>query len=132
MGCLRSWVGTLTGVDHRSVLIVRLVRSQLSTFFECAPYDSQRQIVLDCFKQMFSWMCFKLFFLVVLSMKLCFFLGEKQGMLVNDECSSRYDRVSDFWCRLGIGESKVGDFCCRIGIEESKVGVFLLIWDRRK
>ena len=37
--------------------------------------------------------------------KALFCLGEKQNMLVNDECSSRYSRV--------------GDVCCRV-------------WDRRK
>ena len=30
MGCLRSWVGMLTNMGHRSVLIVGLVRNQLS------------------------------------------------------------------------------------------------------
>ena len=35
-------------------------------------------------------------------------LGEKQGMLVNDECSSWYIRVGDFKYEYGIGEN---NFC---------------------
>ena len=33
MGCLRSWVVILIGVDHRSVLVVGLVKNRLSMFF---------------------------------------------------------------------------------------------------
>ena len=32
MGCLRSWVGLILEVTHRSVLVLRLVRSQFSMF----------------------------------------------------------------------------------------------------
>ena len=35
--------------------------------------------------------------------KAVFCLGEKQGMLINDECSSWYNRVGDFKCQFGIG-----------------------------
>ena len=39
--------------------------------------------------------------------KAVFCLGEKQGKLVNNECSSWYNKVGYFKCRFGIGEKKV-------------------------
>ena len=38
--------------------------------------------------------------------KTVFCLGEKQGMVINDECSSWYNRVGDFLCQFGIGGKK--------------------------
>ena len=49
----------------------------------------------------------KPFFVVAFLIKLRFRLGDKQGMLVNDECSSWYNRLDDFLYQFGIGEN-----CC--------------------
>ena len=37
--------------------------------------------------------------------KAVFCLGEKQGMLVNDECSSWYNKVGDFF-NVGLGKEE--------------------------
>ena len=38
--------------------------------------------------------------------KAVFHLGEQQGLLANDECSSRHDRVEEF-CVAGLGKEEV-------------------------
>ena len=56
--------------------------------FECASYDSQRQIFWDYMKQVLTSEAFEAFIHGSIFDKAVFCLGEKQGMLVNDECSS--------------------------------------------
>ena len=64
-------------------------------FFECASYDSQRWHFLDYLKkQIFPLIHSKLFSRIF--DKIVFCLGEKLGKLVNDECSSRYNRAGNF------------------------------------
>ena len=94
MVCLKNWVDMLIGVSHRSVLIVGDVKESVKrVLFECVHcVFSQRQISLDWFKQVtlpdaFSSSIFD---------KAAFCFGERQGMLVSDEHSSWYSRVSDF------------------------------------
>ena len=64
--------------------------------FECASYDSQRQNFLDYMKQVLTSEAFEAFIHGSIFDKAVFCLGEKQGMLVNDECSSWYNKVKDF------------------------------------
>ena len=64
--------------------------------FECASYDSQRQIFFDYMKQILTPEAFEAFNHSSIFDKTVFCLGEKQGMLINDECSSWYNRVGDF------------------------------------
>ena len=47
----------------------------------------------------------KIHFVLFCSIKTALCLGEKQGMLVNDECSSWYNRVGDFLYQFGIEEN---------------------------
>ena len=80
-----------------TVLIVGLVRNQLSTFFfGCASCDSQRLDFLDCFKMVLPPNAFEAFIHGSIFDKTVFCLGEKQGMLVSYEYSSWYNRVGDF------------------------------------
>ena len=64
--------------------------------FECASYGSQRQNFLDYTKQVLTSEVFEAFIHGRIFDKAVFCLGEKQGRLVNDECSSRYNKVGDF------------------------------------
>ena len=57
---------------------------------ECASYDSQRQNFSDYMKQVLTSEAFKAVIHGSIFDKAVFCLGEKQGMLVNDECSSWY------------------------------------------
>ena len=41
------------------------------------------------------------------SPKTAFCLGEKEGMLVNVECSSWYNRIGNFLYQFGIGENSI-------------------------
>ena len=65
--------------------------------FECVSYDSQRQNFLDCMKQVLAPEAFEAFIHGSIFDKSVFCLGKKQGMLVNDECSSWYNKVGDFF-----------------------------------
>ena len=47
----------------------------------------------------------KPFFVVEFFDKTAFCLGEKEGMLVNDECSSRYNRAGDFFV-ISLGQEQ--------------------------
>ena len=51
---------------------------------------------LDCFKEVLPLDNFDSFLCGSVSDKPAFCLGEKQGILENDECSSRYNRLHDF------------------------------------
>ena len=63
--------------------------------FECASYDSQRQNFLDYMKHILTLEAFEAFNHSSIFDKAVFCLDEKQGMLINDECSSWYDSVGD-------------------------------------
>ena len=69
--------------------------------FECASYDSQRQIFLNHMKQILTQETFEVFNNSSIFNKAVFCLGEKQGMLINDDCSSWYNRVGDFLMSVG-------------------------------
>ena len=60
--------------------------------FECASYNAQRQF-LDCSKQVLLLDAFEDF---MRDSIFAFCLGKKQGMIVNNDCSSWYNGVSDF------------------------------------
>ena len=64
---------------------------------ECTSYHSQRQIFGTIYVSNKSLLCkhSKLSITVAFSTKL-FCLGEKQGTLLNNGCSSRYNRAGDF------------------------------------
>ena len=64
--------------------------------FECASYDSQRQIFLDYLRQVLTPVAFETFCNGSIFDKAIFCLGVKQGMVINDECRSWYNRVGDF------------------------------------
>ena len=73
--------------------------------FECASFDSQRRNFLDYYRQVRTQDAFEAFRHGCIMDKAVFSLGQKQGMLVNDECS--------------LWSNSVGDF-------------LMSIWDRRK
>ena len=78
-----------------------LVRSPSSMFFfECASYDSQRQF-FKCPRQVLTLDAFEAFCHGNIFNESVFGLGKKQGMLVNNECSSWYSRVGVFSVGLG-------------------------------
>ena len=64
--------------------------------FECASYDSQRLDFLDYLKTVHPPDAFETFLHVSIFDKTPFCLGEEQGILVNDERSSWYNRVGGF------------------------------------
>ena len=64
--------------------------------FECTSYDSQRQNFLDYMKQVLTPEAFEAFMHGSIFDKTVFCLGEKQGMLVDDECNSWYNKVGNF------------------------------------
>ena len=70
--------------------------SVVHVLFECVTYDSQRQNFLDYMKQVLTPEAFKPFNHSSIFDKAVFCLGEKQGMMINDECRSWYNRVGDF------------------------------------
>ena len=67
---------------------------------ECTSYDSQRQIFVDYLKKVLLLDIFEAFLHSSTFNKAVLCLGGKQGMLVNDGCSSWYNRVGDFCCRF--------------------------------
>ena len=79
----------LREMGHRSVLIARLV------LFECASYNSQR-LSFGLFEEVPPLNTFEAFLHANVINQTVFCSGEKQGMLVNDECISWYNRVYDF------------------------------------
>ena len=86
------------GVSLRSVLIVGLVRSLLSMFFLSMYHMIPKDKFLDyiCMKQIFTLKTFQPFNHSSTFDKAVFCLGEKQGMLINNECSSRYTKAGNF------------------------------------
>ena len=54
------------------------------------------KIILHCMKQILTWETFEAFNHSSIFDKAVFCLDEKQGMLINDECSSWYNRVRYF------------------------------------
>ena len=64
--------------------------------FECASYDSQRLTFLDYLKRVLTSDAFETFSRGNIFDKTTFCLGEKQGLLINDECGSWYNSVGDF------------------------------------
>ena len=73
-----------------------LVRSRLSMFFLNVHHDSQRLIFKNFLKNILSPDAFEAFLHGSIFDKTALCLGEKQGMLVKDECSSWYNRVGYF------------------------------------
>ena len=69
--------------------------------FECASYDSQGLDFLNCLKAVLSPDAFEIFLHGSIFDKPAFCFGEKDHMLVNVECSSRYNRVGDFCINMG-------------------------------
>ena len=65
-------------------------------FFECASYDSQRQKIFSYLKQVLSPDVFDAFLHSSVFDKVLFCLGERKGLLVNDECGSWYGRIGEF------------------------------------
>ena len=61
--------------------------------FECTSYDSQCQKFLDSLKQILLPDAFEAFLNSSIFDKSVFCLGERQGMLLNDEYTSWYSRV---------------------------------------
>ena len=105
MGHLRSWAGMLKGVGHGSVLTWGLVRSQLSMIFTNVYHDSQR-LILDYLKKVLPLNIFEAFLCGCIFNKIAFCLGEKQGMLVNNECSSWSNRVGDFLVHVSVWDRR--------------------------
>ena len=64
--------------------------------FECALYDSQRLEFWECLKTALPPDAFEAFLCGSILDKTAFCLEGKQSMLVNDECSSWYNRVGNF------------------------------------
>ena len=81
--------------------------------FDCASYDSLRLDFLDYLKMVLPPDAFKTFLRGSIFDKTASCLGENRGMLVNTECSSRYNRVGDFWSQFGIGENSYM-YCTRM------------------
>ena len=75
-------------------------------FFISVHRTIPRQNFLDYMKQVLTSETFEAFVHDSVFNKTVFYLGEKQDMLVNDECSSWYNKVGDFLCRFGIGGKK--------------------------
>ena len=77
----------------------------------------KEKMVLDYYmKQVLASEAFETFTHGSIFDKAVFCVGEKQGMLVNDECSSWYDKVGDFlmsvWSRrkeILFGNGSIGD-----------------------
>ena len=79
------------------VLIVRLVRSQLSIFFSNVSSKILRDLIFGGYlKAVLPMDTFEAFLRGSISNKTAFCLGAKQGMLVNNEGSSWYNRVGNF------------------------------------
>ena len=70
--------------------------SVLHVLFECASYDFHRQKILAYLKQFLSYDASDAFFRNSIFDKALFFLGKRNSLLVNNECSSWYSRVGSF------------------------------------
>ena len=68
--------------------------------------DFQRLIFKDYLKDILPLDTFESFLNSSIFNKTAFCLGEKQGMLVNDECSSWYNTVGKFFYHFGIGDAQ--------------------------
>ena len=102
MDFLRSWVGTLKGVGPKNVIIVGLVRSPLRMYFLSMHHMIPRdKIFLDYTRQILTLEAIEAFNHCSIFDKAAFCLGEKQGMLINDECSSWFNRVQNFLMSVG-------------------------------
>ena len=112
MGYLRIWVDMLVGMGLRNVIIVEPVKSLLSMYFlnvhHAIPKDKN---LLDYLKQVLLLDTFEDYMCCSGLDKTVVRLGEKQGMIVNDDCSLWYNRVGDFF-DVGMGE-KEGNFIWR-------------------
>ena len=64
--------------------------------FECASFDCKKQNCFDYMKQIFTPEAFEDFDYSSIFDKTAFCLGENQGMLINNECSSLYNKVGEF------------------------------------
>ena len=62
MGCLRSWVGLLREVGHRSALIAACKDSVERILFKSTSHDSQSLILLDYSKKVLPLDTLKPFF----------------------------------------------------------------------
>ena len=69
-------------------------------------YDTQRQNFLITWSKFFFQTHLKPFWYSSTFKEAVFCLGEKQDMLVNDECSSWYNRVGNYCCQSGTEENK--------------------------
>ena len=95
--------------------------------FESSSYDSQRQIFTTWSN--FFQMLLERFFRSSAFDKAVFCLGEKQHMLVKDECIPWYNRVGNFF--LICIEQKEANFMYEWW--HNRIGDFLLsIWNQRK
>ena len=65
--------------------------------FQFASYDSQGLDFLYYLKMVHPPGAFKIFFRGSIFHKTAIRLGEKEGMLVNDECSSWYNTVGNYF-----------------------------------
>ena len=97
MGFLRSWVGMLVGVGHRNVLIVRPLKSPLSMFCLSVHHMIPRHKSFRLLKASpFPWCfwCFSSYSSVFDKDLFC--LREREGLFINNECSSWYSRIREF------------------------------------
>ena len=70
-------------------------------YFLSVHHDSQTIDFLDYLKKVFPPDAFKAYLCGSVFDKIVFCLGEKQDVLVNNECSSWYNRVGGFSINLG-------------------------------
>ena len=96
MDFVRNWVGLLKRVSLRNVLNVGFVKSLLSMFFLSVDHTIPRDKFLDYMKQILTLEAFETFNHSSIFDKAVFCLGEKQGMLINNERVSCYHRVGNF------------------------------------
>ena len=64
--------------------------------FECPAYDSQRKNFYNCLKGVITKEAYDTFNSASVFDKSVFCLGEKQGLIVSDECSNWYNEVGSF------------------------------------
>ena len=96
MGCLRNWVGMLVRMGLRNVVTVGPVKSRLSVHFLNVSNAIPKEKFFTLLKQVLPPDAFEDFMHHSILDKTIFWLGKKQGVIVNNDCSSWYNRVGDF------------------------------------
>ena len=86
----------LIRVGYRSVLIVGLIRNELSMFCLSVVHMIPRDNLFYYLKQILLPDAFEALFHGIAFDKAVFCLGEKQDMFVKDECSCWYKRIGNF------------------------------------